>query len=125
MKKLWMLIALLALPLISSADIERSYEYKFVICQVYIDAAASYMEAINDGLSVGDLAESIRESAERNASNEREVQLIKNLEFAALELAAKFNYLNIGDSRVGYDFVRDEGMAMCLDADGDPTQIVL
>ena len=127
MKRLWVLIALLALPLISSADIEASNAYKFTICQMYVDAATQYMDLINKGnLSVGDLADLIREGAESDQSlGFEDSEFLTNLNFAALELAARYNPLNIGDSRVGYDVVRNEGMAWCLEADGDPTQIKL
>ena len=112
MKQLWMLIALLALPLISSAEEALvSKELGLVICQVYINAAVASMDALNEGVSVVDLVDLIRGSDIEATTT--------TILLAALELAAEFNYLNIDGSRLGYDFVRDEGMAMCLNADGD------
>ena len=123
MKRLWVLIALLALPFISSADIRDAYVYKVEICQLYSDTAAGFMEAFNKGWSIGDIYDHIRESAESWQFARR--GSLKELSFSALLLAIKFNRLNIGDTRADYDFVRDTGMWMCLDADGDLTQIVL
>ena len=120
MKQLWMLIVLLALPLISSAD----NEIRFVTCQFYVDSATRFMDAINAGWSVSELGSFIR-GQDYSADLSKLNNSPEKVAFAALELAAKFNYLNIGDSHVGYDFIRDAGMALCLDADGDPTQIVL
>ncbi len=107
MRRLLLLGVLLSLTGTANADdvIET--------CDLYTSMAAVYMIRINDGKSVLEMLTALDKSYESDPDT-----TYQDLFRASLELALRFNYLNTGKSRAGYEFVKKNGMAACLEAGG-------